>query len=216
MLVPAILYKKEIQTKMLEYNYTEDMMYYSGYLGNSLPSIEENNDGSLYQYAIIENRNRDSIKLIGYFTYQIDWYSSCVYNFGLFSFDRNNVTIGLDVYRELKKIINDFHIHRIEWRMISGNPVEKHYDKFCEKYNGKKFVFTDTFKDRCGKYHNSVVYEIIFEHSKSTTNTQEIVRCKDCVLKNSDNCAMSYNCNCGEQYSWETDNDYCSWGLKRS
>ena len=158
MLVPAILYKKEILTKMQEYNYTEDMMYYTGYLGNSLPSIEENNDGSIYQYAIVDDN-----KLIGYFTYQIDWYSSCVYGFGLFSFDRNNITIGLDVYRELKKIINDYHIHRIEWRMISSNPVEKHYDKFCKRYHGKKYVLTDMFKDRYGKYHNAVIYEIIFE-----------------------------------------------------
>ena len=157
MLVPAILYKKEIIRKLQEYTYAEDIMYYSGYLGNSVPSIEEDTNGKLYQYAIV-----DDGKLIGYFTYQIDWYSSSVYNFGLFSFDRNNVTIGIDVYRELKKLINDYHIHRIEWRMVSGNPVEKHYDKFCQKYRGKKYVLTDVLKDRYGKYHNDVIYEIIF------------------------------------------------------
>ena len=158
MLVPAILYKKEILTKMQEYNYTEDMMYYTGYLGNALPSIEEDTNGKLYQYAIVNDG-----KLIGYFTYQIDWYNSCVYNFGLYSFDKNNRQIGLDIYKELKKLINDYHIHRIEWRMVSGNPVEKHYDKFCQKYHGKKLVLTDVLKDRYGKYHNDVIYEIIFE-----------------------------------------------------
>lgn len=158
MLFPAILYKNEILKTMQEYNYTEDMMYYSGYLGNSLPSIEENDNGSIYQYAILTRYGR----LIGYFTYRIDWYSSCAYGFGLFSFDRNNITIGLDIYRELKKIINDYHIHRLEWRMIGGNPVEKHYDRFCQKYHGKKLVLTDALKDRCGKYHNDVIYEIIF------------------------------------------------------
>ena len=81
MLKPAVLYKEEIQTKMLEYNYTEDMMYYSGHLGNALPSIEADTNGKLYQYAIVNDG-----KLIGYFTYQVDWYNSCVYNFGLYSF----------------------------------------------------------------------------------------------------------------------------------
>lgn len=157
MLKPAILYKEEIITRLMENNYTEDMMYYSGYLGNALPSIEKDTNGKLYQYAIVDNG-----KLIGYFTYQIDWYSSCAYGFGLFSFDRNNVTIGLDIYRELRKLINDYHIHRIEWRMVGGNPVEKHYDKFCQKYHGRKILLTDSFKDRCGKYHNDVIYEIIF------------------------------------------------------
>lgn len=158
MLKPAILYKEEIQSKMLEYNYTEDMMYYSGYLGNALPSIEADTNGKLYQYAIVTREGR----LIGYFTYQIDWYSSCVYGFGLFSFDRNNITIGLDIYRELKKIIKDYHIHRLEWRMIGGNPVEKHYDKFCQKYHGEKLILKDVLKDRYGTYHNDVIYEIIF------------------------------------------------------
>ena len=158
MLKPAILYKNEILTKIQEYNYTEDMMYYSGYLGNAIPSIEEDTNGKLYQYAIIGEGN----KLIGYFAYSIDWYSSCVYNFGLFAFDRNNTTVGYDVYKELKKIINGYHIHRMEWRMIKGNPVERHYDNYCKHYNGKKFVFTDVFKDRCGEYHNEVIYEIIF------------------------------------------------------
>ena len=156
MLVPAILYKTELLTKIQSYNYTDDMMYFSGYLGNFLPNINENNDGDFYQYAII-----DKDKVIGYFSYRVDWYSSCVYNFGLFSFDRNNIIIGIDIYKELKKIINDYHIHRIEFRMTSGNPVEKHYDKFCKRYKGKKFEFTDSFKDKYGKYHNDVVYEII-------------------------------------------------------
>ena len=157
MLVPAILYKNEIQTKMLEYNYTEDMMYYTGYLGNSLLSIEENNDGSLYQYAIVTREGR----LIGYFAYTVDWYSSCVYNFGLISFDKNNRQIGIDIYKELKKLINDYHLHRVEFRMVSGNPIEKHYDKFCQKYYGRKIILTDVLKDRYGKYHNEVIYEII-------------------------------------------------------
>lgn len=160
MLVPAILYKDKIYENLLKYSYTEDMILYSGWLGNSIPNIQEETDSGLHQYAIIDND-----RLIGYFTYQINWYSSCARNFGLFSFDRHNGTIGRDVYRELKRIINDYHIHRIEWRMVGGNPVEKHYDRFCRKYHGSKFVLTDVIKDRCGKYRNDVIYEIIFDRS---------------------------------------------------
>lgn len=158
MLVPAIIYKDEVCKRFLQYAYSDDMINYMGYLGFSAPTIEENNDGSCYQYAIVDNG-----KLTGYFEYQINWYSSCANRFGLFSFDRSNSIIGRDVCRELKKIINDYHIHRLEWRMIGGNPVEKHYDRFCKKYHGKKFVLTDAIKDRYGKYHNDVIYEIVFE-----------------------------------------------------
>ena len=47
-------------------------------------------------------------------------------------------------------------------------------------------------------------------------NVQEVVRCKDCILRKTDDCAMYYRCNCGEQHTWENDNDFCSWAVKRS
>lgn len=167
MLKPAVLYKEEIQKELAKHNYTEDMVFYTGYLGHSLANIQENNDGDLYQYAIVDNGN-----LVGYFTYHIDWYSSCVSRFGLFAFDRKDRTIGIDVYKELKKLINDYHIHRVEWFMISGNPVERHYDRFCKKYNGRKIVLLDTVKDRYGKYHNSVIYEILNWRVKNNDDTR--------------------------------------------
>lgn len=42
----------------------------------------------------------------------------------------------------------------------------------------------------------------------------KIVRCKDCRLRKTEECAMQYECDCGEQHSWENDNDYCSWGKR--
>ena len=159
MLVPAILYKEQINKEFQKYYYTTDMMYETGCMCNWSPDIAECPNESQFQYAIVDENE----KLIGYLGYSVDWYVSKACNFGLFSFDRNNRTIGLDVYKELKKIIYDYHIHRIEWRMIGGNPVEKHYDRFCNKYHGKKFVLTDAFKDRCGKYHDDIIYEIIFD-----------------------------------------------------
>ena len=41
-----------------------------------------------------------------------------------------------------------------------------------------------------------------------------VVRCKDCRWRGSEECAMFYRCDCGEQQTWETDNDYCSYGEK--
>ena len=43
---------------------------------------------------------------------------------------------------------------------------------------------------------------------------QEVIHCKDCRLRKTEECAMQYECDCGEQHSWENDNDYCSWGIK--
>ena len=51
-------------------------------------------------------------------------HSLCVKNFGLMAFDSNNKRIGLDVYKQIKKLIFEYNVHRIEYCMISGNPVE--------------------------------------------------------------------------------------------
>lgn len=52
----------------------------------------------------------------------------------------------------------------------------------------------------------------------------EVVRCKDCIRRgtedcamywDTEDCAMRYGCEYGEQHTWETDNDFCSWGERR-
>ena len=43
----------------------------------------------------------------------------------------------------------------------------------------------------------------------------EVVRCKDCRWRGIEECAMFYRCECGEQHTWETDNDFCSYGERR-
>lgn len=108
-------------------------------------------------YAIL-----DHDKVIGYFCYVYDLHSKSLNNFGLYSFDRNNPIIGKDILHEIRRIIQEYKPHRMEWRMIGGNPVERHYDTFCKKYHGKKFVLTDAIRDRQGIYHNDVIYEIVF------------------------------------------------------
>lgn len=160
MLKPAILYKSEIEHNMLKYQYTDDMvLYYSGYLSSELPKIEEYADGNTYRYAIVDKYD----KVLGYFSYYIDWYASSISDFGLFSFDRGNYLIGIDVYKHLMKVIRNYHIHRMEWQMASGNPAEKHYDIFCHRYDGKKFILTDRVRDRYGHYRNQIIYEILFD-----------------------------------------------------
>lgn len=159
MLIPAILKKQEIENAFRKYYYSDEMMFETGSLDNWLPEISENPDGSRYQYAIVDNK----AKLIGYIDYTIDWYSSCAHRFGLISFDKGNILIGKALKEIMDKLINEYHLHRIEWRMIGGNPVERSYDRFCKKYNGNKYVLKDVFKDRQGKYHDDCIYEIIFD-----------------------------------------------------
>ncbi len=157
MLIPAILKKNEILNEFRKLQYTDDLMYEVGSCDNWMPNIVEEPEKETYQYAIVDSKE----KLIGYISYQIDWYSSQAHNFGLMSFDRGNVLIGKELFSIMTNLIDNFKLHRISWYMVSGNPVERSYDKFCKKYNGRKIVLKDCFKDRYGKYHDSITYEII-------------------------------------------------------
>ncbi len=157
MLIPAILKKDEIVHKFQEKYYTEDMFYETGGLNNWLPNIEDCPSASQHQYAIINNK--DEQKVIGYLSYYVDYVAMSASNFGLISFDKGNAIVGKDLYNKMQELLKT--MHRIEWRMIGGNPVERSYDRFCNKYGGTKYVLHDACKDKDGNYRNDVIYEII-------------------------------------------------------
>lgn len=157
MLVPAILYKDEIIEEYQKLYYTKDMLYETGSLNQWCPDISETPERGCFQYAIITPSNG----LIGYLEYQIYYYVSKAYNFGLISFNKGNPTIGKDLFNKMEELIQ--RLHKVEWRMVSGNPVEKSYDRFCEKHNGYKHILKDELRDADGYYHDDVVYEIIKE-----------------------------------------------------
>lgn len=159
MLIPAILKQDEITIEMQKKFYTDDMFYETGcIIDNWIPNFKS--DNGQYNYAIVDSNN----KLLGFLSYYIDWYSSSVSRFGLISFCKGNFTLGRDLYNEMNKFINEYKLHRIEWRMVGGNPVERSYDRFCKKFNGTKHVLRDVIKDRYGNYHDDIIYEIILDN----------------------------------------------------
>lgn len=48
-----------------------------------------------------------------------------------------------------------------------------------------------------------------------TIDAVPVVRCKDCARRGTPECGMYYECECGQQHTWETDNDYCSFGKRK-
>lgn len=155
MLVPAILYKEQIKREFQKHFYSNDMMLETGGLHNWTPDIDESPDFNTRQYAIV---GKDE-ELIGYLAYKINYYNSSVYNFGLFSFDRGNAILGRDLYNHMNELVQKYH--RIEWRMVGGNPIERHYDKYCEMHQGTKHILKDAVRDETGNYRNDVIYEIV-------------------------------------------------------
>ena len=154
MLVPGILYREQIEKEFQKLFYTEDMFYETGCFEQWNPTIADNPVEGRYDYAIVEDD-----RLIGFLSYQVDYYVSKAYNFGLMSFDRGNPIVGKDLFNKLEELLS--HLHRIEWRMVGGNPVERSYDRFCQRHNGTKHILKDAIRDAKGEYRDDIIYEII-------------------------------------------------------
>ena len=162
MLVPAILYKDKIEEMSKRMMYNDDMFYDSGTVSPYSISIQRDQkadgDESKFEYAILDRNN----ELIGWFRYYINWYNRQLYLTGLTNLTgKANPIIGFDLYHEFMRVVSHYKIHRIEFRMIGGNHVQRTYDKVCEKLHGNRHVLRDVFRDRLGEYHDEYIYEII-------------------------------------------------------
>ena len=170
MIKPAILYKEEIERKFKEFYYSDDFMYYTGTNESFSIEVTDNCSDYKYEFAVLSDKDEH---LIGYISYTIDWYSSVANRFGIFSFDRGNPIMGKEVTKIISRLIEEYKLHKIEWRMISGNPVQKSYDALCKKYNGYCHILKDIFKDRMGNYHDDYIYEIFPNPISDELNKEE-------------------------------------------
>ena len=138
---------------MSEILYSDEWFFYSGYEHcHELPDLTPRDN--VYQYAIVDSND----KLLGYFSYIIE-FDDTVNKFGLISLtDRASYTLAYDVYYEMEKLIKDHR--RVEWRMIGGNKVFKHYYKLCTNYGGYAHRFHSVIKSRWG-YLDEWIFEIV-------------------------------------------------------
>ena len=81
----------------------------------------------------------------------------------------------------------------------------------------KEYIKRETLISRINGmgYHEQIKNNLLFiARMIPTTDVVVVVRCKDCRWRGSEDCAMFYRCECGEQHTWETNNDFCSYGEK--
>lgn len=79
----------------------------------------------------------------------------------------------------------------------------------------KEYIERETLISRINGmgYHEQMKNNLLFiARMIPAADVAPVVRCKDCRWRGREGCAMFYRCNCGEQHTWETDNDFCSYG----
>lgn len=150
MLVDARVCREELIELFKAHVNDDDMYYFTAdkdekefnYIGAGTNLCENR------QYAIY-----DGDRIVGYFSYCCGSVEKELFNFGvrlelfdfgLYSFDRNNPIIGLDIYREMRRLYKEYGCCYVSFYMIKGNPVEKHYDKIVKHFHGQKKVYENS------------------------------------------------------------------------
>ena len=162
MLVPAATLQRELEHRFSIFQYSDELMLYNGCIQNYPWQFKEQ-DGH-YQYAIVTSE----LHLVGYVSYNVDFYSHQVYGFGLICFDENP-KYKMIMATAIRQIINQIQYmrpHRIEFRYVSDNKAAKGYQKIVERMCGpyheiNEFRFTGYMRDRHGVYHDLSICEII-------------------------------------------------------
>lgn len=75
-----------------------------------------------------------------------------------------------------------------------------------------KYIRADFAAEAIAEKHGIPLDDLVDTFAEiPAADVMPMVRCKDCRWRGSEECAMFFRCECG-QHTWETDNDFCSYG----
>lgn len=157
MLKPAQLYREKLCEEMCKSWYDPKNIFYSGWTGNELPSLPDNNYDSHHFVSVDDDDN-----VIGYVSYSINWIAMSADRFGIISFKKGSIMFAKDVYKAICDLFEVYHMNRISWFAYVDNPAIRGYRNFIKKHGGKECGYhRQVAKLQDGKLHDSVEFEIL-------------------------------------------------------
>lgn len=118
MLKPAQAYKDRLYEEYINTWYKPENIFYTGWTGDSMPELPDNNYDSHHFVSVDKNDN-----LIGYISYSVDWIAMSTDRFGIISFDKGNILFAKDVYKAICDLFEVYHMNRISWCAYADNPA---------------------------------------------------------------------------------------------
>lgn len=158
MLEDARLHEQAIQQKLLRVQYEERYKYYWNYSYRSPWKPHDHGTWNRHEFASVDR----SGNVLGVLAYDIDRDDGVASNLSIISFTEDTHPIfAKDLARFLRDIFEKFHFRKLRWSVLIGNPVERHYDRLCERYGGR-IVGIQYKENRImdGTYADKKLYEI--------------------------------------------------------
>ncbi len=158
MLVPAIKYKEELNSKFQD---TVLDPYYK-FFHMSYPETELLIHDSFWDMVQLVSLN-DKNEVIGYLSANIKRPESIISSISAMNFNRKEkMCFGKDLFKFVDSLLNVYNFLKIKFFVVCGNPVEKTYDKLISKYNGRVVgVFKNDVLLQDNKFYDVKYYEIL-------------------------------------------------------
>lgn len=158
MLVPAQLYRDEINKKMIKGWYNLDNMYYHDSPASYMIDLPDNNS-EIHCLASISNG-----EVIGYISYCVDYQTMSADNFKFISFDKGNLTFVDNIHELILALFLKYNFNRVAWQCYADDPAIQVYRKLINEFGGREAAYLrQTTKLLDGKIHDSVIFEILRE-----------------------------------------------------
>lgn len=160
MLYPAQLYREELKRKLISCWYKPEYDYYfcGEYSEFSVP------DETMWRRDFV-HLDKDG-EVDGYFSYHYNEVAKSLSQFGLISFTGKGGALMVDCIRHIDKLVAE-GLHRAEWWVVADNEhAVEIYKRIIKRYGGTVAGHLHDCNYFGGKYHDSIMYEIIFERGE--------------------------------------------------
>lgn len=166
MLDTALKYNEELKKLYVNTWFDERYKYYNYRSHWEMPKFDESTwDG--HDFVSLDTNGQ----IIGAIGYSINRPTNSVCGLGILnftppiekrSFSKSDIIFGQDVLQAIKDIFEKFNFHKLNFCVVIGNPVEKTYDRLCEKYGGRIVGIEREETKLCdNKYYDVKRYEIL-------------------------------------------------------
>lgn len=113
--------------------------------------------------------------VIGFIRYSINRDTHAAIDLIIINFGGNDLIFAKDLLVTIKDIFEKFNFNKLNFSVIIGNPVEKHYDRLIERFGGRVIgISKDDVKLHDGKIYDRKLYEISYDEYVSSKNLRKI------------------------------------------